>query len=70
MERFFLVAYFYDGLSNGNCTITTDGGYINKGKTIEFLKDNLKTENVVIINIVEMNKRDYLDFTYITINND
>lgn len=69
MERFFLVAYFYDGLSTSNCTVTTEGSYINKDKTIKFLKDNLKTENVVIINIVEMNKKDYLDFTYIPINN-
>lgn len=70
MERFFLVAYFYDGLSAGNCTVTTEGSYINKDKTIRFLKDNLKSENVVIISIVEMNKKDYLDFTYIPINHD
>lgn len=68
MDRFFLIVYYFvtnNGVTGyGDCTVNnTNGNYINKADLIKQLKTmHEQIEIVVIMNIIEVSKDDYLHY--------
>ena len=66
-DRFFIVMYVSNrpsGHKIGQTSFITEGGYLNKLKTIEMMKKNgYKDEcQFVITNIIELSGNDYNDW--------
>lgn len=61
MERYFIVTYAHEK-GFGHACATTDGHYLNNQKFIKDIKEK-GYEQVVIQNIIELSKQDFIDYT-------
>lgn len=61
MERYFIVTYENEKGMGHACTVT-EGTYLNANKFIKDIKEQ-GYEQVVIKNIIELSKQDFIDYT-------
>jgi len=65
MNRYFFISYagiFKNSNSYlGCCVNITDGSYFNIPKFREDMKNEIKCEQVIVVNIIELTESDYND---------
>lgn len=61
MERYFIVTYANEK-GMGHAFTVTEGTYLNANKFIKDIKEQ-GYEQVVIQNIIELSKQDFIDYT-------
>ena len=67
LRRYFILVYMYqledDLTGQGQCTVTVNGG---KYFSLDVVSKNLtvggEIKNLLLLNVVELNKRDYIDY--------
>lgn len=65
-ERYFILCFSFfreRSWGSGSCNLVTDGCYPNLEKTVKQLIEQFNYKNISIINIIELSKKDYLDWS-------